>query len=300
MKILPPIEITDSLLISSSVPEDDYAVWAAGTAYVAGDRVIVLATHKIYEALQSTTGHSPPAYLTGTSPRWLEVGATNRWRMLDRQVGSQTAATGDLVLTIDCSGQGYVALLMMEAVSLDLEVYDNEEEAVIFEKSIDLQTSSHIIDFYTYIFSPFLYLRNIVISIPNVYSGELTITLHSDLAKCGELLLGNVLNLGCTNFGADVGIKDYSMKEVDDFGNYSILQRAFSKTGAFDLTISSFELEYIYNTLATYRSTPVLWLPTDAEFYSSTTMIYGFYKDFNITIQYFNSCSCSLEVEGLL
>ncbi len=300
MRILPPIELTDSLLISSSVPEDDYDEWAVGTAYVAGNRVIVLATHKIYEALQSTTGHSPPDNLTGTSPRWLEVGATNRWQMLDRQVGSQTVADGDLEVTIDCSGQGYVALLTMEAVSLDLQVYDNSEGEVIFETSIDLQTSSHIIDFYTYMFSPFLYLRNIVIAIPNVYSGELTITLNSDAAKCGELLLGNIVNLGCTNFGADIGIKDYSKKEVDDFGNYSILQRAFSKTGSFDLDITAFELEYIYNTLSNYRSTPVLWLPTDAEFFSSTTMIYGFYRDFNITLQYFNSCVCNLEVEGLL
>ena len=73
MKIIAPFELTGAVLTSSTVPENDYAEWAAGTAYTAGQKVIRLTTHKIYEALASTTGDTPE-----TSPtKWLDLGATN-------------------------------------------------------------------------------------------------------------------------------------------------------------------------------------------------------------------------------
>ena len=76
MKLVKPTAITDSNLTSSNVTEADYAAWNSSTAYVAGNRVIVVATHKIYESLTSNTNKYPPSYLTGTTPDWLEVGAT--------------------------------------------------------------------------------------------------------------------------------------------------------------------------------------------------------------------------------
>jgi len=42
MKIIRPLAITDAVLISSNVPENDYPPYAPGTTYALGTRVVVL------------------------------------------------------------------------------------------------------------------------------------------------------------------------------------------------------------------------------------------------------------------
>lgn len=44
MRVLRSITVTESVLVSSSLTEADYAVWASGTSYAIGDRVIVQQT----------------------------------------------------------------------------------------------------------------------------------------------------------------------------------------------------------------------------------------------------------------
>ena len=43
LTVVKPIAVTPSMLVSTDVPEADYAEWAAGTTYAIGDRVIVAA-----------------------------------------------------------------------------------------------------------------------------------------------------------------------------------------------------------------------------------------------------------------
>ena len=72
--VLPPIEadsinttnvpfgITDAMLISSTVAENDYTAWNAATAYTAGDFVIrtTATTHSIYLRLLNGTSATAP------------------------------------------------------------------------------------------------------------------------------------------------------------------------------------------------------------------------------------------------
>jgi hypothetical protein len=55
MNLIEPIVINDAVLSSSNVPETDYPAWSATSAYALGDRVIVAALHKIYEAVKATS-----------------------------------------------------------------------------------------------------------------------------------------------------------------------------------------------------------------------------------------------------
>jgi hypothetical protein len=90
MYIIRPIEITDALFHSTNVPESDYPAWNISTAYSAGDRCIRTSTHMIYEALVSVTGGDPPETdVLAETPKWAEVSATNRWKPLDKVVGTK-------------------------------------------------------------------------------------------------------------------------------------------------------------------------------------------------------------------
>lgn len=108
MRIIRPITITDEMIVSCSVPEDDYAAWSEATAYVAGDRCIL--AHKIYEASASSTDKSPDT----NADLWFEISATNRWKVFDEKVLDQTMQNASTM--VNCAifnGSGYF-------ISLDL------------------------------------------------------------------------------------------------------------------------------------------------------------------------------------
>src|SRR5690606_11719085 len=87
MRIIKPVDVTPAILTSSNVPETDYAAWSAATAYAVGDKVTY--NHRNYEALVAHTGANPETD-TSDPPKWLDLGADNRWRMFDDKVGSLT------------------------------------------------------------------------------------------------------------------------------------------------------------------------------------------------------------------
>jgi hypothetical protein len=115
-------------------------------------------------------------------------------------------------------------------------------------------------------------------------------------AAIGECVLGLARELGGMQYGARVGIRDYSVKTQDDFGNYTILERAFSKRASFSLWVEGGLTSELQSILASYRATPAVYIGTDRH---AATMIYGFYKDFDIDIAYPQASLCSLEIEGL-
>jgi hypothetical protein len=113
----------------------------------------------------------------------------------------------------------------------------------------------------------------------------------------GLFAIGAHFNLGRTlHDGASVGIFDYSRKEVDDFGNVTVVPRAFSKRGSFQNLITKAQVDGVQSVLAAYRATPAVY--SASEDYDAT-LIFGFVKDFQIEIAYPNESLVSLEIEGL-
>ena len=298
MKVLAPIAITDSMLTSSTVPETDYAEWAAGTAYTAGQKVIRLTTHRIYEALTSTTGDTPE-----TSPtKWLDLGATNRWRAFDQKVGTATAQTGSIEWVI-VPGQtiGSVGLLELVADSVRVRVSD-AIDGIVYDRTQSLTGAITSADWFTYFFEPVSRRPFALFSdLPSYRDPTITITvsgLAGETVECGVCLLGQWHEFAdAVGYGARVGIVDYSKKTVDDFGNTQITERAFSKRASWQMLVANTDIDKLQRTLASLRATPALYIGSDR---FDVTLVYGFYRDFDITIEYFSHSECSIELEGLI
>lgn len=298
MKIIRPMIINDAALVSSIVPENDYPVYSAATPYALGARVIVVGanTHKIYESLQgANTNHTP-----ATSPTWwLDVGATNRWRMFDQSVTSQTTNPDWIDVTLQTTGiVNAIALANISATSARVIVTD-DVDGVIFDQTFSLISTSGITDWYSYLFEPVVRLGDLVVLDMPPYSAptvRVILSAAGETVRCGALLVGQQSTAGGTQYGASVGIQDYSVKQQDDFGNYTIRQRAFRKRATFTVWVESTKVDMLHAMLASYRATPIVYV--GSELYAST-IIYGFYKDFGITIAYARESICSIELEGL-
>jgi hypothetical protein len=126
---------------------------------------------------------------------------------------------------------------------------------------------------------------------------SVTITAISGSAKLGACIIGLTKTLGDTQYGASVGIQDYSVKTRDSWGNYTILERAYNKRANFTVNVDNNGVDRLENILSGYRATPILYIGADD--YGSTAVL-GFYKDFSIAIGYFSYSVCTIEVEGLI
>ena len=116
--------------------------------------------------------------------------------------------------------------------------------------------------------------------------------------ECGICLAGTFYTLGDTQYGASVGIIDYSRKETDAFGVTTFVRRAYSKRMSAKLMLDNVQMNKVQRVLADLRATPCAWIGADDVTYAPL-QVYGFYKDFSIEVAYPTASYCSLEVEGL-
>jgi len=85
MKVIEPITITNTILSSSNVAENDYTAWSSGTSYSIGDKVMVVGTtHKNYESKTNSNLGNDPTTDDGTN--WIDLGATIAGKHLTRRL----------------------------------------------------------------------------------------------------------------------------------------------------------------------------------------------------------------------
>ncbi len=298
MRVLAPTEVTSAMLTSSTVPETDHAEWVAGTAYSIGQKVIRLTTHRIYEAITASTGKTPESNPTD----WLDLGATNRWRMFDRKVGTASTRTGSMEYVL-APGQLITALAFLELSAESVRVtFTDPVEGVVYNQTRTLTGALEGSGWYSYFFDP-VRRRTYAIfdGLPSYRSATITVTIHGlsgETVACGVCLLGSMASFAqAVRYGASAGIIDYSRKTFDDWGNIQVTERAYSKRASWQLLISNSDLDRLQKVLARLRATPALYLGSDLY---EATIIYGIYRDFDTTITYPHHSECSIELEGLI
>jgi len=295
MRIIKPVEITPAILTSSNVPETDYAAWSAATAYAVGDKVLY--NHRNYEALVASTGANPETD-TSDPPKWLDLGADNRWRMFDDKVGSLTEQAGSIAVELQPGAViNSVALFNLLGRSATVTLTD-PSEGIVYQRTVSL-VDAGVSDWYEWFFAPIGRQTDFVLlDLPAYGTATLSVTIDnaSDTAAVGHLVMGRQAELGVAVYGSGVGITDYSRKETDAFGNSVVVERSFSKRAEFDVVVETPQIGRVQRMLAGLRAQPVVWI--GAEGYEST-FLFGYYRDFQISISGPSVSDASITVEGL-
>lgn len=291
-----PLTITPAMLKATDVPETDYAEWAVGTTYAIGARVIVSAQHKIYQSLVAgNVGNSPVT----ASDKWGEVSATNRWKAFDLVRSSQTAKSGSLYfeITPGVAINAVGALNLVGATSIRIRLTD-PTYGLLYDKTTTLTTVPAYASWYDWFFGDRVETpQYVAIDIPSLIYATLRVdfTGTSELAV-GVLLLGQAKAIGDTRYGASVGIRDYSRKEANDYGDIVLTKRSFARTARFPVLVSNAEKARTAALLESLRATPTLWMDMTGD---ELLTVFGFYRDWSILVSYPTVSECELEIEGL-
>lgn len=295
MNVIAPISInTDTQLVSSNIPETDYADYAAGTTYAAGAKVQVTTSgvHKCYEsAVAGNVGHNPPdnIYDDTVDPAtgyWIDLGATNRWAMFDG-LSRKSSSLADQIVVVLTPGQLFnnLALVNIEAADVTVLVTDPEDGQVYFARPnvVDLYD---VTDFYSWFFFEPRRKQTIVLSdLPASPSGTVTINLSApgETVEAGEIVLGKEKYIGRLLYGYKAGMKDWSTKDEDKNGNPIFTQGKYSDTVSFPIRMNRSTVYDVRRTLAEYRGgRALLWVGNEE---LQETIVYARFEDFAIEIQ---------------
>lgn len=295
MKVIKPITITSAMLLSSSAPETDFAAWSSATAYTLGAKVIRTSTHRIYQRLVAGTTATAPE---SDPVNWLDIGPTNRWAMFDGEISTATTKATSLAVTLAPGRASGLALIGLAGSDVTVSIVETETGDTVYTASTTLDAAI-IGDWYQYTYSPFRQMTEWVLSdLPPYSTAEITVTITGTTTACGALVLGEVYHLGGTLMGPRLGISDYSRKETDEFGAVSFVRRAYARRLTVDAMFPLAELAPLQRLLSDLRATPAVYIPADGMLYAPM-VIYGWYRDFGVTVAYSTHCLCSLELEGL-
>lgn len=293
MQFITPISITDAMLVSSTLPETDYAAWDAGTAYSVGNRVIRTTTHSVYQrTVAGTTATAPES----DSVNWVRVGPTNRWAMFDKATGTASADIADITFTIAPGIVRALALLDVDANSVTVNMTNGA--STVYSKTVSLNTGYGISDWYDYFFADFALKRTVVLTdLPPYSDGQITVTIDGgSTSSVGTVVVGSLFYVGGTRYGMSLGMLDYSIKSTDAFGSTTVTERAYAKRMTAPVVIQSANVDEVVRRLQQIRATPVVWI--GATKYDQS-IVYGFFKDWSIDIAYDQISYGSLTIEGL-
>lgn len=230
---------------------------------------------------------------------WLKASSTNEWRMFDASPTSVSSATNVLAAEVTLKGRiDTVALVNTDAQTANLQIID-PTDGVVYNQTQQLVDHTGILDIFDYLYEEPVRKKNIFFEgIPPYSTAKVRMTLKSagQLVTCGLMYIGSSIEIGYTQYGMKMGIQDFSVRDVDDFGNAFLNQRGYSPEEDLEVWVENSRLDYVNRLLASCRSTPVLYIGSNA---FETSLIYGYYNTYSLTVQQVSVTLLNIELQGL-
>lgn len=291
-----PANLTPSEIVATNVAEDDHAAWNISSTYALSDRVID--GQSVYESLQADNiGHDPAA-----SPTWWQrVGATNRWRCFDTQsIASKTARAGGFYYELRPSRPpDTIHMLGFTAVSRVRITITAPDSSVLYDSGI-VAVGRVVPDssWWQWFFGKRAEVRQQSFTDLPRYAGAVVRVevWGGDACALGVLIFGNRQQIGRTRIGLRLGIEDYSRRERNQWGDVTLVKRAYSRQIAATMMLSNKELDTVEQFLSNRRATPLMW--EFAGRWQATRML-GYYRSWAVLIQYTEHSDVSIEIEGM-
>lgn len=308
-RVIVPVEITDTILTSSTVPEPDAGetAWSAVTTYALGDRRYVASNHVMYESLIAGNLNNDPTLEVQNDPdnpptKWLQVGMTNRWQALDilRNTKSTDTSPMTIVLSPGVRIDSFGAF-GLEADSITVTL--TKGGTTYYTNTVDLKTRE-VTNWYDYFYLPFEFQPSVVaFDLPPVSGATFTVTLTSSTGtvSMSALVIGPHVNIGDVQYGAESDVLNFSVIDRAFDGTAQLLpRRSIPKIIATVMADKSLTNK-IRKLRKTLNAVPAVWAgidQTDDDYFESL-LILGVYKKFSINLDHPTAIIVNAEIEEI-
>lgn len=302
MRVIRPVDITDAILTSSTIPEPDTGeiVWTPGTRLL-GERFISTVTHRIYEVVADpSTTDDPVDGVNANPPTWVNAAPTNRFAMFDNVNSTQSNETTSLVVEIDTGiVTNSVAGFAIDGASTINVTMTDPVDGIVFTRDISMVDNSEVGGWYDYFFAPIINITKFVIlDMPPFPNATIKVTVTGATIDFGSLIVGSQITLGISNFGTSIGLVDFSRTETDSFGNRIVDPGRTSDLVDFDVTVPKNRVGYVRDQIKKLTGIPSVWVGTDE--FDDATLVFGYYRDLQINISTPSITDMTVVIEGLV
>lgn len=301
MKVIKPLIITPDDIISTTAEQNTEPVWDGDATYEKGTRVVY--DGRRGPSVYQSSGDGNKGLHPDINPDdWVRVGPTNKWAIFDGSASTLSNSPGGF----ECSfvvKEIFNALAFFEVYGASLTITVTLESGqVVFTHEQTLIDNSMIVDGYTYCFSPFDYIRDgFVKSIPPFSNATVTVRIDGrGSTGVGEILVGTLIELGCTEWDADHGIRDYSfIKDDQRFGHRELEQGNWAKRNNLQVYVDHNRHRYVSQIMTGLRGMPAVFIGSENPQHEPL-VVFGFAKNWHALIKYPTKTLFNMEIEGLI
>jgi len=300
MRVIPPINMTDAKLTSSSVPENDHPAWSASTAYTVGAKVIRTTTHRIYERLVAGTTSGQPEL---DDANWLDIGPTNRWGMFDLERNSQTVSASNITLVI-APGQRLdaFALVGVHASSISITMTSGGVTRYSYTQGMQRRLTRTWTE---YFFGQFKNQSAIVrFDLPAYSNSTITVIINTlnGQAKVGGLVLGQSSYIGKVLVDPESDRISFSKIERDAFGSATLVKRQTKPKTTQTLYMDASLVPIVEDLRKELESVPAIYSgmdDRDENSYFDALLIMGIYRSWPIRMTSSRFAQATLTLEEI-
>jgi len=322
MKIVAPISVTDALLTSSNIPENDATEWATGQSVTASTggalgslRMVTTSGssyHNVYECLIDHTTdndkYPPDEPLDANGlPYWRLKSKTNRWNLFGNTISDQSIGTTDQVVIYEITlGAAQVvngmAFFNIENVAT-IQIEVNHNSVVIYDNTIRPREWVQN-NYYGYFYPEFISSGDTALDdLPN-RSGvliRLTVTPYTgEQARIGNWVFGKIESWGnslITQNQVTTGARSFSKINRNVYGQLNVVQRESVKKASFrSVLVPRNRHSEINQRLADLDGEIVLWIGDKNE---GATVLLGLYTSFGLSYADTTYSTLDVDIEGI-
>ena len=289
-------------IISTNVPgpiADGYSAYNAATTYALSDEVFAEAADGLDHIYRSALDGNVGNPITDET-KWVDIGPCNRDAMFDDRTGTTTTHDDDIIVTVQADGAfDTIALINVTgatSVSATIAPAGGTPREVT---GTLLEDASSWLSYFT----DDLNVRgtkaiwNVGLSFS---SATIEIRINGSAPSVGMALIGGTTELGLTEYGATVGIEDYSTKETDEWGNTYLRERDYADTADVKIVCELQQVDALRRIFAGLRARPALYDMNNPGTSFESLVVFGKYDNFSLDMAYHNQAYCTLRIIGLV
>jgi hypothetical protein len=295
-KVFDRVRTTDANLTSSNVAEDDAPEWDAATTYASGDQVIVIATHTLYTSAQGANTGNDPATDDGTW--WVATDATDYWKPFDDYLAAPLVRAAPITYTFTperrISGI-FLAGLDAETVSIGVA-----RGGLSASRSLTLRNLDHLRGPYTWLFGGRPRESEALFAdLPWMGAGTnytVTVSAPAGNVAVSEIIMGEVVEIGTTKWGAQIGIWSASVKQTDAYGRLVNVPRVNAQIARIPFQDLTGVPRRVQRIIQKHEAEPTVWIGDERTRFA--LILFGTLRDYRQTIQLENYAPGYIEIEG--
>ena len=227
---------------------------------------------------------------------WKDLGYTNKYKLLDDSLTSQTVVDGNMEMSFITTKIDSIYLFRLIGTSVNVTVTQIDTDTEICNQTTSLISKNSGGTFRGYFFNDFTFVTKFFSEVPINFNVRIDITIFGTTTKCGLVGIGRSDDFGATLYGAKVGMLDFSKKETNTNGESYFVEGNYKPTNSLTIDLPSNRTDYIVEQLQGLRAKPVIWKGSD---YTST-IIFGIFNDWTVVFSTPTITRININLESLI